>query len=94
VAARRSHQRRDETLAKHPRELGRRFSDRPSNQHVVRRAIFVLSLFAIEPLAGCGMSPQSLGITGPGNQQQPSVHGHGTKYAPSLPAGVSNSQGG
>jgi hypothetical protein len=94
MVARRSRQRRQETPAKPSREHRRGSTDRSSNQFVVRRAIFVLSLLAIELLAGCSMTPQSLGITGPGNQQQPSVQRHGKAYVPSFPSGVSNSQGG
>ena len=52
---------------------------------VIRWVILLAGLIATELLVGCAASPQSLGITGPGDQQKlPGVR-HGTKAQQNLP---------
>jgi hypothetical protein len=50
-----------------------------------RRVILLAGLITTSILVGCAASPQSLGITGPGDQQKSLGVRHGIKSQPNLP---------
>jgi hypothetical protein len=63
---------------------------------VIRWAILLAGLMATASLAGCGTTPQSLGITGPGDQQKAAGvrHGARSQHNPPYLGAVTGSQQG
>lgn len=49
-------------------------------QHVTRLVLLLAGLIVTGLLIDCAASPQSLGITGPGNQQKSAGGRQGTKF--------------
>jgi hypothetical protein len=63
----------------------RDFRSRLRKQPVKRWLTFLAGVIATALLVGCAASPQSLGITGPGDQQKSPEVRHGIKSQHNLP---------
>jgi hypothetical protein len=74
----------------------RDFRSQLRNRPVKRWVILLAGVIAIALLAGCDVSPQSLGITGPGDQQKSPGDRNGIKSQHNLPfsGGFAGSQAG
>jgi hypothetical protein len=78
-----SHRRTEKGPAAMPRRCD--FYGRQRNWTVKRCVIFLFGVIATALLVGCAMSPQSLGITGPGDQQNSPGVRHGIKSQHNVP---------